>query len=205
MSKIVFGEVDWNSGDTGAPKSDFMRLEEGENVVRVMSNPHQHYIHWLTLPDGSKKKIVSPIDSMALVTRLTDAGFRKQPKWLIKVLDRKDNEFKLLEVGSQIYNGIKALYNNTKWGKVTSYDISLMRGPKGSQPLYSVQPNPKEAIDASLKSKFIEFNNRVDMSKVTKPAEVAAVCEMLNWDPKPFTSETSPDSFDDQDFQFEFE
>ena len=170
MSKIVFGEVDWNSGDTGAPKSDFMRLEEGENVVRVMSNPHQHYIHWLALPDGSKKKIVSPIDSMALVTRLTDAGFRKQPKWLIKVLDRKDNEFKLLEVGSQIYNGIKALYNNAKWGKVTSYDISIMRGPKGSQPLYSVQPNPKEAIDSSLKTKFIEFNNRVDMSKVTKPA-----------------------------------
>ena len=29
MSKIVFGEVDWNSGDTGAPKSDFMRLRIG--------------------------------------------------------------------------------------------------------------------------------------------------------------------------------
>ena len=28
MSKIVFGEVDWNSGDTGAPKNDQASVSE---------------------------------------------------------------------------------------------------------------------------------------------------------------------------------
>ena len=203
MSKIVFGEVDWNSGDTGAPKNDYMRLEEGENVVRVMGNPVQYYVHWITTTDGSKRKIVSPIDSMALVSRLEDAGFKRKATWIVKVLDRKDESFKVLEVGSQIYNGIRSLYNNTKWGKVTDYDISIMRGPKGSQPLYSVQPNPKEKIDPALKGKFVEFSSRVDISKMTRPAEAGPVCEMLGWDSTQFAQQASADSFTDDDFDFD--
>tara|TARA_B100000579_G_C22832476_1_gene856789 strand:+ start:1346 stop:1963 length:618 start_codon:yes stop_codon:yes gene_type:complete len=203
MSKIVFGEVDWNSGDTGAPKNDYMRLEEGENVVRIMGNPTQFYIHWLTTSDGSKKKVVSPIDSMSLVSRLEDAGFRRQTRWIVKVLDRGDDSFKVLEVGSQIYNGIRALFNNPKWGKVTDYDLSIVRGPKGSQPLYSVQPNPKEKIDPALKGKFVEFNSRVDISKMTKPAEAATVCELLGWDASQFTQGKSDDGFTDEDFDFD--
>ena len=203
MSKIVFGEVDWNSGDTGAPKNDYMKLEEGENVVRIMGNPTQFYIHWLTAQDGSKKKIVSPIDSMALVGRLEDAGFKRQTRWIVKVLDRKDDTFKVLEVGSQIYNGIRGLFNNPKWGKVTDYDISIMRGPKGSQPLYSVQPNPKEKIDPALKGKFTEFNSRVDISKMTRPAETNTVCEMLGWNASQFQEAKSADSFTDDEFDFD--
>lgn len=203
MSKIVFGEVDWNSGDTGAPKNDYMKLEEGENVVRIMGNPTQFYIHWLTTQDGAKKKIVSPIDSMALVGRLQDAGFKRQTRWIVKVLDRKDETFKVLEVGSQIYNGIRGLFNNPKWGKVTDYDVSIMRGPKGSQPLYSVQPNPKEKIDPTLKGKFTEFNSRVDISKMTRPAETSNVCELLGWDTAQFQETKSADSFTDDEFDFD--
>ena len=205
MSKIVFGEVDWNSGDTGSPKNDFMRLEEGENLVRVMGNPVQFYIHWVTTNEGAKRKVVSPIDSMALVQRLEDAGYKRQTRWMVKVLDRSDEGFKVLEVGSQIYNGIRALFNNPKWGKVTGYDISIIRGPKGSQPLYNVTPNPKETIDPSLKSKFVEFNTRMDVSKLTTPTEATKVCEILGWDPTPFTSETTTEGFNEEDFEFDFE
>ena len=205
MSKIVFGEVDWNSGDTGSPKNDFMRLEEGENLVRVMGNPVQFYIHWVTTNEGAKRKVVSPIDSMALVQRLEDAGYKRQTRWMVKVLDRSDEGFKVLEVGSQIYNGIRALFNNPKWGKVTGYDISIIRGPKGSQPLYNVTPNPKETIDPSLKSKFVDFNTRMDVSKLTTPTEATKVCEILGWDPTPFTSETTTEGFNEEDFEFDFE
>ena len=54
MTSMVFGEVDWNSADSGT-KSDFIRLEEGENTVRVMGNPVQFYIHWVVTPDGSRR------------------------------------------------------------------------------------------------------------------------------------------------------
>jgi|TARA_R110001583_G_scaffold16234_28_gene66389 hypothetical protein len=207
MSNVVFGEVDWNSGDVGGPKSDFMRLEEGESVVRVMGNPVQFYIHWVTTPDGSKRKVNSPVDAPELVRRLEDSGFRRQARWLIKVLDRTDNEFKLLEVGSQIYNGVRALYNNQKWGKVTAYDVSINRGPKGSQPLYGVTPNPKEALGTEFKSAFVSFNDRVNVDKMITPSTSEFICELMGWDDSNYVSEsdTSGTTEGGDEFDFDFE
>lgn len=209
MSNIVFGEIDWNSGDVSNGQSDqkslYMRLTEGENCVRVMGNPIQFYVHWVQTPDNSKRKIVSPVDSPALVSRLEDSGFRRQAKWLIKVLDRSDDEFKVLEVGSQIYNGVRALVNNPKWGKVTSYDISINRGPKGSQPLYSVTPNPKESLDSSFKEKFQTFNTNLDMSKLIAPTTIEKTCEIMGWNASDYTSGTpTKETAGDDDFDFDF-
>ena len=182
MSDFVFGEVDWNSADAGGEKtSDFMRLSEGENTVRVMGNPVQYYTHWLVLPDKSKRKVVSPIESPELVRRLEDTGFKRQARWLVKVLDRADNRFKILEIGPQIYNAIKSLFNNARWGKVTAYDITIVKAPKGTQPLYSVTPNPKEALPAQFKDQFIEFNDRINMDKFISPTPAKEVLDLMGW------------------------
>ncbi len=199
---MVFGEVDWNSADSGT-KSDFMRLEEGENTVRVMGNPVQFYIHWVVAPDGSRRKVNSPVDHPELVRRLEDSGFRRQARWLIKVLDRTDDAFRILEVGPQIYNGVKALYNNSRWGKVTAYDVTIGKGPKGSQPLYNVTPNPKEPLSSDFKSRFVEFNDRVNVEKLITPASATEVCEVMGWS----VNDTSPadNTAGDDDFDFDFE
>lgn len=184
MSDIVFGEIDWNSGDasTGGKQTQFMRLEQGTSTVRVMGNPHQFYIHWVEKQDGSKRKINSPVADPALLRELDEADFRRKPRWLVKVLDRSDNEFKLLEIGSQIYNGIRALYNNPKWGKVTDYDIDIIRGKPGTNPLYSVQPNPKEPLGREFRDAFMEFNDTVNIDALTKPADPVEVRKMLGWE-----------------------
>jgi len=203
MSDMVFGEVDWNSADSGTTKSNFMRLEEGENLVRVMGNPVQFYIHWVVTPDGSRRKVNSPVDSPELIRRLEDSGFKRQARWLVKVLDRTDDEFRVLEVGPQIYNGIKSLYNNSRWGKVTQYDLSINKGPKGTQPLYGVTPNPKEALSGDFKTKFVEFNDRVDVEKVITPAKASEVCEVMGWSASEPTATSEVAS--DEDFDFDFE
>jgi hypothetical protein len=179
---MFFGEVEWNSADSSSGKSDFMRLEEGENTVRIMSNPIQFYIHWCNGPDGSKRKFNSPVDDSAMVRRLEDSGFKRSARWLVKVLDRRDNTFKALEIGPQVFNGIKSLYSNKRWGKVTGYDITITRAPKGTQPLYSVTPNPHEAIPSELKSKFQEFNDRINLDKVIAPASSSDIMEYMRWD-----------------------
>tara|TARA_Y100000034_G_scaffold131937_1_gene193741 strand:+ start:291 stop:905 length:615 start_codon:yes stop_codon:yes gene_type:complete len=204
---MVFGEVDWNSADSGGTKSDFIRLEEGENTVRVMGNPVQFYIHWVVKPDGSRQKVNSPVEHPELVRRLEDSGFRRQARWLIKVLDRTDNQFRLLEVGPQIYNGVKALYNNSRWGKVTAYDITICKGPKGQQPLYSVTPNPKDALDSDLKTTFVEFNDRINIERLITPSGAMDVCEHMGWDPSTYMTEDSGEgtSAGDDDFDFDFE
>ena len=210
MSNIVFGEIDWNDGDIKNPqsaKTEYMRLTQGSNKIRVMGNPIQFYVHWVVTNDGGKRKVVSPISSPELVRRLEDSGFKRQPKWLIKVLDRSDDGFKLLEVGSQIYNGIRALYNDSSWGKVTSYDITINRGPKGAQPLYGVTPNPKTKIPTELKDRFMEFNNNVDVDRAIKPSEPEMVCEIMGWESSSYseTPATKNDGGGDDDYEFDFE
>jgi hypothetical protein len=208
------GEIDWNEADLPSGKggkNDFMRLKEGENVVRIMGNPVQSYIHWITLPDGQQRKIVSP-NNPALVKKLEDAGFRRQPNWLIKVLDRADEQFRLLEVGNQIFKGIQTLFNNPKWGKVTNYDISINRGPKGQQPLYTVTPNPKEPVDSSVKQKFVEFNDRINLDKLITPMPSQDICKLLGINmPKDKDEESEPKTASTKTggnakkFEFEFE
>jgi len=202
MTSMVFGEVDWNAADSGT-KSDFLRLEEGENTVRVMGNPVQFYIHWVVTPDGSRRKVNSPVDHPDLVRRLEDSGFRRQARWLIKVLDRTDDEFRILEVGPQIYNGVKALYNNSRWGKVTAYDVTVCKGPKGSQPLYSVTPNPKEPLSSDFKATFVDFNDRVNVEKLISPAEASEVLEVMGWSAETGTTDATTATDDDFDFDFE--
>ncbi len=203
MTEMVFGEIDWNAADSGG-KSDFMRLEEGENIVRVMGNPVQFYIHWVNTPDGSKRKVNSPIGTPELVRALEDTGFRRQARWLIKVLDRSDDEFRVLEVGPQIYNGVKALYNNSRWGKVTAYDVTIGKGPKGSQPLYNVTPNPKEPLSSDFKARFVDFNDRVNVEKLISPSSASEVCEVMSWNVQDL-SDSAEETASDEEFDFDFE
>lgn len=203
MDKFVVGEVDWNEGDTGSGgKTSFLKLEQGANVVRIMANPVQFYTHWLDLPDGTKTKVNSPVESPDLIRQLEDAGFKRKPRWLIKVLDRKADEFKLLEVGPQVYNGIRALYNNPKWGKVTAYDVTIHRGKPGTQPLYTVTPDPKEPLDSSLRDKFMAFNDSLSIEKLIQPGNADEIRQKLGWSSPSTTTDTITD---DDDFEFDFD
>lgn len=195
------------SGSFG--KDLFLRLEEGKNLVRVMGNPIEFYVHWVDTPSG-KRKFVCPIESPALVSRLEDSGFKRQRKYLIKVLDRKTDTFKVAEVGWQIYSGIRVLVSDPDWGKVSGYDVNLSRAPKGSNPLYSVIPNPHKKLDAKYKDMFAEFNAQLDIERLIKPADPKEVCEAMGWDSSPYVqgstqSSGSEDTAEDADFDFDFE
>ena len=208
MSEILFGEIDWNSGDTfGSDKAKFlfMKLEQGTSTVRVMGNPHQFHTHWIVLPDGSKRKINSPVASPDLLKQLEELDFKRKPRWLVKVLDRSDNTFKLLEIGSQIYNGIRALFNNPKWGKVTEYDIDIIRAKPGTNPLYAVQPNPKEKLSNEYRDAFLEFNDAVNLDALTKPAEPSEVRKILQaFSQSEAVSMDTTESTEDESFGFDF-
>ncbi len=209
MSEIKFGAVDWNTADAGTAqkKADFMRLEQGANVVRVMSRPSQFYVNWVETPDGRKRKINTPVEDPALIQRLEDEGFKRQARWIVKVLDRRDGQFKLLEIGSQIFLGIKNLFNNPEWGPVNQYDITINRGRPGQQPLYSVLPSPKKALDSSLEGAFREFNDSVNLERLLSPSDPQYVYDLMGWQSP--SSAGGDDGFasdgGDDGFEYQFE
>ena len=83
-------------------------------------------------------------------------------------------------------------FNNPKWGNVSAYDISIKRGTPGSQPLYSVTPNPKETISGDLQNTVSVFLDNSDTSSFTSPYTSDKVNEIMGW---------SSESFE---FDFEF-
>lgn len=198
MSKTVYGEIDWNSADIGGggKRTQYLQMKTpGNYTVRVMGNPIQFYCHWLDTPDGKKKKVNSPSDNPALVSKLEAAGFKRQTGWMVRVLDREDGQFKLLEIGQQIYNAIRDLYNNKAWGKVTAYDITITRRPKGSQPLYTVTPNPKEPLEGKFKDSYMEFEKNLNIDRLVGPTPVPTICEIMGWKASEFATEDAADDF----------
>lgn len=212
MSKIIFGEVDWNDADVNeGGKTQFMKLEQGTSKFRIMGNPVQFYTHWVETKDGKKSKINSPVSSPELLQKLEDAGFKRKPRWVLKVLDRSDDEFKILEIGPQIYNGIKTYYNDPEWGKVTRYDIKVIRAKAGVQPLYTVAPSPKSALDDSFREQYIEFDGGLNLERLIQPSDPKYVCDLLGWN-LPGDAQAADDDFagnknddKDNDYPFDFE
>lgn len=204
-SRVVTGEIDWNSNaEAGGKKTAFLKLEEGSTTVRVLANPIQYFVHWCEDSEGKSKKFNSP-ESETLVKRLGDAGFGAKPRWLLKVLDRADGEIKLVEVGIQVYNGIKALHNNKKWGKPTEYDIDIVRGKKGTNPLYSVVPaGSKEPLEAKYIAKFKEFTETSNFDKLIAPSDEAEIRAFMKFgkDEAPASKRVKAQESSDDDYDF---
>lgn len=195
---MKFGEVDWNSGDvpdgiSRGTRDDFLTLQEGTTTVRVVGNPVQYYKHWVENSAGKKRPFNSPVSDPKLVKELEAAGFKRKVGWMLKVLDRKDGKFKILDIGSQIFSGIKVLVSDPDWGPVTKYDIKIIRGPSGKQPLYSVVAKPKQPLEDSFAPAYKSFNDRVDLAKLAQPANPEVVRDFLGWgDSSSSTTSSAP-------------
>ncbi len=175
MSQIKYGQLSsWDEADIAQPK-DFMDLKEGDNLVRVFTNPYQFFIAWIKDASGVNRKLKSAIENCPLVK----AGHDIKPRWYVGVLDRKSGQPKILEVSSQIYLGIKNYHSDPRWGDVTKYDLNIKRAPKGSQPLYSVIAYPPKPLDEQEKSLIRNFKERVNIEKFTQPPTAEEVAEKL--------------------------
>lgn len=184
MSEVKYGELaSWDDGDVSGP-SDFMNLEQGDNKVRIVTNPYQFVVHWVKDESGKNRKIRCAINDCPLCRQGVDA----QTRWYIGVLDYKSGRPKILEIGSQIFRGIRGYVNNPDWnetikkpwGQILAYDVNITRGPKGTQPLYQVMPSPKMKDITEGETALTEgFLKRVDITKFTQPPTPAEVEEKL--------------------------
>lgn len=204
MSTKVVGKISWDEGDVGG--NDFLSLEEGSNVVRLFSSPYQFYTAFVTDASGKNRKLRSAVKDCPLVQR----GEKIQARWYVAALSRKTGKPGILEVGPQIFKQIVALSKKPKWGDPRAYDLDIVRQPKGSQPLYVVSPEPKEALTSEEKALVNGFLEKVDLAKMTEAPTPDEVLEKLGEMGQPMAARTSTaaastasvstDSSDDFDF-----
>jgi hypothetical protein len=110
-----------------------------------------------------------------------------------------------LEVGPQIFRQIVGLSKNKKWGDPKGYDIDVIRHPKGSQPLYTVTPEPPSDITAEEKAAIKDFVNRVDLVKMTEAPTPDEIREMIGLPPMAQSSSSVSNDFDSEDDDINFD
>lgn len=184
MSEVKYGELsDWNQADVSG-STDFLRLNEGDNKVRIVTNPYQFVVHWVKDKSNQNRKIRCAITNCPLCRQ----GVETQTRWFIGVLDYKSGLPKILEIGSQIFRGIRGYVNDPDWsetfvkpwGSILAYDVNIRRGAKGTQPLYQVMASPKmRDLDEEETALVGGFLNNIDISKFTKPSTPEEVSEKL--------------------------
>lgn len=175
---------DNGDGNSFADKeSVFLKLTEGDHVVRFVGNPKVIYIAWLEMPNPEtgqvqSRKFVVPKDQLA---RLNSMGLGKQVRknYAVNVFERGNQEpmkVKILEKGQAIFSEVKAFADkngiNPGGEKAPNFSISVRipksnLGKRGTK--YSIQPSfgPEFSMVPFTKEE-IEFLKRTRLPKEEK-------------------------------------
>lgn len=122
--------------------SSYMKLETGENKIRIISKPITGWINWVEDGDGKKPERF-PIDEEPEVT---DKDNPPKKFTTMAVIDRADGQVKIMELTQQsVIKAIKALAGNPDWGNPFTYDINIKKSGEGLKTKYAVTPSPKKA------------------------------------------------------------
>ena len=148
-----FGEQNWDdvkiSGDK--EKTEFMRLQEGSNLVRILTLPYAYYQHRFE-PKGGKQwgYRISCSDPVHKNCPLCEQGNKPVRKWFLGVIDRRTNSYKILDVGFTIFKGLQLLARDEDWGpSLDAMDCDLINNPSQGAQRYSVVCKPKRPLSAS--------------------------------------------------------
>ena len=82
---------------------------------------------------------------------LCSLGDKAKPRWLLGVISRKTNTYKILDISFAVFSQIRKYAKNAqRWGDPTKYDIDVVVDKNGGATgYYSVQALPKEPLSAT--------------------------------------------------------
>lgn len=183
----TFGEVNWNddvfpddNGKRVNAKDLFLRLDEGANEIRLLTQPHQYLVHKYKKNGdtgfGQKVQCSAIHGSCPLCAQ----GDKAKPRWLLGVISRKTGTYKILDISYMVFSAIRKLNKNPKFGDPTKYDINVEVDKNGGATgYYSVQAYSKEALSAAdqdIKDK-IDFD---DLKRRVTPPTPEKVQDRMN-------------------------
>ncbi len=151
---------DFLPNDYTPPKqtSNYMKLEPGENVFRILSEkPIIGYEYWTTenKPVRSEKMIKErPVD-----LKVSNENFHWTAAvkhfWAFVVWDYSGEDIKILEITqASIQTPLTSLFKNEDWGHPSDYDITINREGEGMETRYSVMPKPHKELSEEIKKAF---------------------------------------------------
>ena len=183
MANDKYGIVNWDEPKFGKQqqysndsKNDFLYLKNGDNYVRLVTPPFQ-FSQWrfkpLEIPPEGRNKYGERVNSSLFHGK---APLQEEPwtknewhpkwpsrRWLCGVIDRATGAYKVLDIGTTVFEQIQ--YLNNKRGDVMGYDLCITKDSnKPAASMYKVideRPTPLSAADLEIKA-------NVDMEELKK-------------------------------------
>lgn len=194
------GLSNWNQEIKGRPnqpdkKDVFMRLQDGDNKVRIITEPYQYlsfkYKEENDAGFGDKVNASMPLETDPLYLR----GFKPKRRWLVGVINRKTDQFELLDISVVVYKAIQNLFRDEAYGDPKTYDVVIKVDRNGGATgYYNVIPRPPTPL-TEKDLKIIQESNHEEVlvRRCTPPsanwvkARVNAIREKkhlpaINWD-----------------------
>lgn len=190
----TFGEVSWDddvfagSDKKSNAKDLFLRLDEGSNEMRIVTQPFQYLVHKYKKDPNNPKDYGQKVSCSAIhgSCPLCSSGDKAKPRWLLGVISRKTGTYKILDVSFAVFSQIRKLARNTaRWGDPTKYDVDIVVDKNGGATgYYSVQPISKEPLSAADQ----QIKDNIDLDDLKRrvtpltPDQVQKRIEKINGD-----------------------
>jgi len=123
------------------PTSFYMKLQEGENRIRILSKP---IVGWLDWKD--KKPVRYRMEKKPAQPFNKDLPLKHF--WAFIVFNYAAEEIQVLEITqATIRKTIESLCNDKDWGVPFNYDIKIVKTGEGKDTEYAVNPVPHKPVD----------------------------------------------------------
>jgi hypothetical protein len=172
---------------------EFLQLQEGSNVIRIITKPYLYLCHPDFVPlNGSPngQRLKCPSATTYTMCDLCKSSSAKR-RWVLGIIAKANNNCCLLDCGTTLYSQIRELALSHYWGDPEAYDLEI----RNSIDYYAgkigtfVVPIPK--TDLFRDEQLIKANFDLDILKqmTTPPTELVKY--------KPFgVSDFPPDRID---------
>jgi len=140
--------------------SNYMKLKEGDNKIRILSNAVIGWVYWED--DGDNRKPVRVRKEVDVPEKyLMQANQKERAKyfWSFVVYNYAAAKIQILELTQKtIREQIRSYNEDSDWGDPKDYDLKIERDEKTEKTKYNVKPSPKKkfAVDLIVQSKNIK-------------------------------------------------
>lgn len=129
--------------------SKYVKLEAGENQLRILAAPIFGYVGWT----GEKGKDRKPVRRKSRDEFGPEVPDDKENRikffWAMPVWDYRAKQVKVWELTQvSVMDAITALDNNAKWGDARDFDLCVIREGDGLDTEYTTMPEPKTELPA---------------------------------------------------------
>lgn len=139
-----------------APETgNYMKLQQGKNKFRILSEAIVGTEIWEEDSDGNKKPVRFRPDDSIPVDKYDTGDARHF--WAFVVYNRNADKIQILEITQKtIQRALKALAEDEDWGNPQNYDITITRKGEGMDTEYTVMPGQKSEISDEIKKEYKE-------------------------------------------------